>query len=202
MRWPPASRRSVRFMFARSTTRRWRTSSRSASRRANDLQLPRPAHQPGRGDRAPARGLRPRLPGDHRRRPRPARLRQGTGRERRRWDRRAQRRLRTQGDRGRRGRTEEWFVDATELGLGPAPLDAIQEGSPPRTRRSSARCSRVSRARRATSRSSTPGAIYVAGAAGELQEGVAKAREAIDSGAARDVLGRLVARSKELSGAS
>jgi hypothetical protein len=31
---------------------------------------------------------------------------------------------------------------------------------------------------------------------------VAKAREAIDSGAARDVLGRLVARSKELSGAS
>ena len=45
-------------------------------------------------------------------------------------------------------------------------------------------------------------AIYVAGAAADLQEGVAKAQEAIDSGAARDVLERLVARSRELSGAS
>jgi anthranilate phosphoribosyltransferase len=45
-------------------------------------------------------------------------------------------------------------------------------------------------------------AIYVAGAAADLQEGVAKAQEAIDSGGARDVLERLVARSRELSGAS
>jgi anthranilate phosphoribosyltransferase len=45
-------------------------------------------------------------------------------------------------------------------------------------------------------------AIYVAGVAADLQEGVAKAQEAIDSGASRDVLERLVARSRELSGAS
>ena len=44
-------------------------------------------------------------------------------------------------------------------------------------------------------------AIYVAGGAADLPEGVAKATQAIDSGAARDVLERLVARSRELSGA-
>jgi anthranilate phosphoribosyltransferase len=42
----------------------------------------------------------------------------------------------------------------------------------------------------------------VAGGAADLPDGLAKATEAIDSGAARDVLGRLVARSRELSGAS
>jgi anthranilate phosphoribosyltransferase len=48
----------------------------------------------------------------------------------------------------------------------------------------------------------TGAAIYVAGVASDLPEGVAKAAEAIDSGAAGDVLERLVARSRELSGAS
>jgi anthranilate phosphoribosyltransferase len=101
------------------------------------------------------------------------------------------------------GRTEEWFVDATELGLGSAPLDAIPGGEP-------AENAAVVRAvlegeqgpPRDVSVLNAGAAIYVAGSAGELEEGVAKAREAIDSGAARDVLGRLVARSKELSGAS
>ena len=101
------------------------------------------------------------------------------------------------------GRTEEWFVDATELGLGSAPLDAIPGGEP-------AENAAVVRAvlegeqgpPRDVSILNAGAAIYVASAAGELQEGVAKAREAIDSGAARDVLGRLVARSKELSGAT
>jgi anthranilate phosphoribosyltransferase len=101
------------------------------------------------------------------------------------------------------GRTEEWFVDATELGLGSAPLDAIPGGEP-------AENAAVVRAvlegeqgpPRDVSVLNAGAAIYVGGAAGELLEGVAKAREAIDSGAARDVLGRLVARSKELSGAS
>jgi anthranilate phosphoribosyltransferase len=44
-------------------------------------------------------------------------------------------------------------------------------------------------------------AIYVAGGAADLPEGVSKATQAIDSGAAREVLERLVARSRELSGA-
>jgi anthranilate phosphoribosyltransferase len=101
------------------------------------------------------------------------------------------------------GGTEEWFVDATELGLQSAPLDAIPGGEP-------AENAGVVRSvlegeqgpARDVSVLNAGAAIYVAGAAGELQEGVAKAGEAIDSGAARDVLGRLVARSKELSGAS
>jgi anthranilate phosphoribosyltransferase len=45
-------------------------------------------------------------------------------------------------------------------------------------------------------------AIYVAGGAADLGEGVERAAEAIDSGAARDVLERLVSRSRELAGAS
>jgi anthranilate phosphoribosyltransferase len=101
------------------------------------------------------------------------------------------------------GGTEEWFVEATELGLGEAPLDAIPGGEP-------ADNAAVVRsvldgetgAARDVSILNAGAAIYVAGAAADLQEGVAKAGEAIDSGAAREVLGRLVDRSRELSGAS
>jgi anthranilate phosphoribosyltransferase len=101
------------------------------------------------------------------------------------------------------GGTEEWFVEATEFGLEPAPLDAIPGGEPAEN---AAVVRSVLEGEQSSARDvsvlNAGAAIYVAGAAGELQEGVAKAREAIDSGAARDVLGRLVARSKELSGAS
>jgi anthranilate phosphoribosyltransferase len=101
------------------------------------------------------------------------------------------------------GGTEEWFVDATEFGLASAPLDAIPGGEP-------AENAAVVRAvlegeqgpPRDVSILNAGAAIYVAGAAGELQEGLEKARETIDSGAARDVLGRLVARTRELSGTS
>lgn len=101
------------------------------------------------------------------------------------------------------GGTEEWFVEATEFGLEPAPLDAILGGEPAEN---AAVVRSVLEGEQSSARDvsvlNAGAAIYVAGAAGELQEGVAKAREAIDSGAAREVLGRLVARSKELSGAS
>ncbi len=101
------------------------------------------------------------------------------------------------------GGTEEWFVEASDLGLASAPLEAIPGGEP-------ADNAAVARAvlegeagpPREVSILNAGAAIYVAGQAADLQEGVAKAREAIDSGAARDVLGRLVARSRELSGAS
>jgi anthranilate phosphoribosyltransferase len=101
------------------------------------------------------------------------------------------------------GGTEEWFVEAMEFGLEPAPLDAIPGGEP-------ADNATVVRSvlegehspARDVSILNAGAAIYVAGAAAELPDGVEKAREAIDSGAAQDVLGRLVARSKELSGAS
>jgi anthranilate phosphoribosyltransferase len=101
------------------------------------------------------------------------------------------------------GGTEEWFIEAADLGLEPAPLDAIPGGEP-------AENAAVVRSvlegepgpARDVSVMNAGAAIYVAGAAADLQEGVAKAHEAIDSGASRDVLERLVARSRELSGAS
>ena len=123
----------------------------------DDLQLPWPADQPSRGDRSPARRLRPCLPGDHRRRPRPAGLCQGAGGERRRWDRRAQRRLPHAGDRGRR-RTDGGVVrrrDRARPGL--APLDAIPGGEPAENAAVVRAVLEGEQDRRATSRSSTPG---------------------------------------------
>src|SRR4051794_2086392 len=101
------------------------------------------------------------------------------------------------------GGTEEWFVEATDFGLSPAPLEAIPGGEP-------AENAAVVRAvlegergpPREVSLLNAGAAIFVAGGAADLEEGIAKAVEAIDSGATRDILGRLVARSRELSGAS
>jgi anthranilate phosphoribosyltransferase len=101
------------------------------------------------------------------------------------------------------GGTEEWYVEPADLGLQSAPLEAIPGGEP-------AENAAVVRAvlegeagpARDVSALNAGAAIYVAGGAADLPGGLAKATEAIDSGAARDVLGRLVARSRELSGAS
>jgi anthranilate phosphoribosyltransferase len=101
------------------------------------------------------------------------------------------------------GGTEEWFVEVSELGLEPAPLDAIPGGEP-------AENAAVVRSvldgdtgpPRDVSVLNAGAAIFVAGAADDLKDGVTKAGEAIDSGAAREVLERLVSRSRELSGAS
>jgi anthranilate phosphoribosyltransferase len=101
------------------------------------------------------------------------------------------------------GGTEEWFVDAADLGLTPAPLDAIPGGEPADN---AAVVTSVLEGEPGPSRDvsilNAGAAIYVAGGATDLADGIAKAGEAIDSGAARDVLERLVARSRELSGAS
>ena len=101
------------------------------------------------------------------------------------------------------GRTEEWFVEAGDLGLDSAPLDAIAGGEPDDN-------AAVIRSvlegepgpARGVSLLNAGAAIYVAGAARDLQEGTRRAAEAIDSGAARKILERLVARTRELSGAS
>ncbi|HET9119299.1 MAG TPA: anthranilate phosphoribosyltransferase [Solirubrobacterales bacterium] len=101
------------------------------------------------------------------------------------------------------GGTEEWFVEPNDLGFEPAPLEAIPGGEP-------ADNAAVVRSvfdgdpgpARDVSLLNAGAAVYVAGGASELALGVAKATEAVDSGAARDVLERLVARTRELSGAS
>jgi anthranilate phosphoribosyltransferase len=101
------------------------------------------------------------------------------------------------------GGTEEWFVEAGELGLTRAPLDAIPGGEP---EENAAVTRSVLEGEQGPARDvsvlNAGAAIYVAGGASTLAEGVEKAGEAVSSGAARDVLDRLVARSRELAGAA
>jgi anthranilate phosphoribosyltransferase len=98
------------------------------------------------------------------------------------------------------GGTEEWFLDPGELGLEPAGVDAISGGTPEEN-------AAVTRGvlvdepgpARDVSLLNAGAAILVGGAADDLAEGVAKAREAVSSGAARGVLERLVERSRRLA---
>ncbi len=101
------------------------------------------------------------------------------------------------------GKTDEWFVEAADLGLQPAPLEEVRGGTPEEN---------AAVARAVLSGEAGPAgdlaalnagaAIYVADAAPDLSAGIERAREAIESGAARDLLERLVGRSAELRGAS
>jgi anthranilate phosphoribosyltransferase len=100
----------------------------------------------------------------------------------------------------REGRTEEWLVRPDEVGVEPATLGAIAGGEPEEN---------AATVRRVVDGEPGPAlevvalnagaAIFVGGAADDLASGVARAREAIASGAARDVLHRLVALSEELA---
>jgi anthranilate phosphoribosyltransferase len=101
------------------------------------------------------------------------------------------------------GRTDEWFVEAADLGLEPAPLDAIPGGEPADN---AAVVRGILEGQPGPPREvalPNPGAaIFVGGSAVSMADGVAEARKAVDSGAANDILERLVARSKELAGSS
>lgn len=101
----------------------------------------------------------------------------------------------------RDGKVETYTVTPEELGVEPAPVDAIAFGSPDEN----ARITRavLSGADRGPARSLTlvnaGAAVYAARCADTLAAGVAAAAEAIDSGAADDVLERFVARTQELA---
>ena len=101
------------------------------------------------------------------------------------------------------GGTEEWFVEAGDFGLSQAPLESIPGGEPAEN---AAIVRRVLEGeggpQRDVSLLNAGAAIYVAGGAKDVGEGISKATQAVDSGAAFDVLDRLVARSRDLSGAS
>jgi anthranilate phosphoribosyltransferase len=92
------------------------------------------------------------------------------------------------------GRTAEWFVEPGQYGLAPLELEEIAGGTP-------ADNAAVTRAvlsgeagpHRDIVLLNAAAAIYVGGLAADLEEGVAKAASAVDSGAAANVLERLIA---------
>jgi anthranilate phosphoribosyltransferase len=92
------------------------------------------------------------------------------------------------------GRTAEWFVEPGQFGLAPAELESVAGGTPEEN-------AAVSRAvlggepgpHRDLVVLNAAAAIYVGGLAPDLEQGVAKAEESIGSGAAADVLERLIA---------
>ena len=93
------------------------------------------------------------------------------------------------------GRTSEWFVEPGQFGLAPVELERVAGGTPRgERRRHPPRAGRGGRARIATSPSSTPPRRSTSAASPPTsRQGVAKAAEAIDSGAAANVLERLIA---------
>jgi len=96
------------------------------------------------------------------------------------------------------GRTGEWFVEPGEFGLAPAELEQVAGGSP----EENAAATRAVLAgehgpRRDLVLLNAGAAIYVGGLAATLGEGVEKAAVAVDGGAARELLDRLVAATAE-----
>jgi anthranilate phosphoribosyltransferase len=98
------------------------------------------------------------------------------------------------------GRTEEWFVRPEELGLERAPLEALAGGIPAEN---AAVTKKVLEGENGAPRDVTilnaGSAILAAGAAADLADGTRKAAEAIDSGAAHEVLAKLVQRTAALA---
>ncbi len=100
----------------------------------------------------------------------------------------------------REGSTEEWFVEPESLGFDLAEIDEIRGGAP---EENAATLKGVLEGGPGPARDvvllNAGAAILVGGGAADLADGVERAREAIDSGAARDVLHSLVELSGELA---
>jgi anthranilate phosphoribosyltransferase len=97
------------------------------------------------------------------------------------------------------GRTAEWFVEPGEFGLAQAELEDVAGGAPAENAAASrAVLEGEAGPRRDLVLLNAGAAIYVGGAAPSLEEGVGKAAEAVDSGAAVDLLSRLIATTAEL----
>jgi anthranilate phosphoribosyltransferase len=98
------------------------------------------------------------------------------------------------------GRTEEWFLRPEELGFERAQIQEIAGGAP---EENAATVAGVLEGDSGPGRDvvvlNAGAAILVGGGAEDLAKGIERARQAIDSGAARDVLARLVELTGELA---
>lgn len=91
------------------------------------------------------------------------------------------------------GGTSEWFVEPSQFGFAAAELEAVAGGAPAENAAASLAVLEGEQGpRRELVLLNAAAAIYVGGLAADLGEGVEKAARAIDEGAARDVLARLV----------
>lgn len=100
----------------------------------------------------------------------------------------------------RNGKTSEWFTSAEELGLSAAPIDEIAGGEPAENARVVAAVfGGEPGAPREIVLANAGAAILVGGGADDLAAAVARAGETIDSGAAQEVLQKLIALAGELA---
>ena len=92
------------------------------------------------------------------------------------------------------GRTGEWFADPGQFGLAPADLKSVAGGTPEENAEVTRRVlAGEPGPQRDLVLLNAAAALYVGGLAADLEQGVAKAAEAVDSGAAANVLERLIA---------
>ena len=98
------------------------------------------------------------------------------------------------------GGTAEWFVEPGELGLEEAELEDVAGGTPEENAAASRAVLEGEKgARRDLVLLNAGAAIYVGGQAGDLEEGVEKAAEAVDSGATLRLLDTLITATAEVS---
>jgi anthranilate phosphoribosyltransferase len=98
------------------------------------------------------------------------------------------------------GGTTEWFVEPGELGLEEAELEDVAGGTPEENAAASRAVLEGEKgARRDLVLLNAGAAIYVGGQAGDLEEGVEKAAEAVDSGATLRLLDTLITATAEVS---
>jgi anthranilate phosphoribosyltransferase len=99
------------------------------------------------------------------------------------------------------GSTEEWFVEPGRFGLAPAELEDVAGGTPQQNAAATrAVFDGVMGPKRDLVLLNAGAAIYVGGLAGSLGEGIERAATAIDDGAARELLDRLIATTAQLGG--
>lgn len=92
------------------------------------------------------------------------------------------------------GRTAEWFVEPGQYGLAPLELEEIAGGTPAENAAATrAVLAGETGPRRDIVLLNAAAAIYVGGLAADLEDGVAKAAAAIDSGSAAGLLDKLIA---------